>query len=292
MDDYKRLKKIYDEIDALIAQNVTSTSLEFQAWRSRANRLLISHFGEKSSEATGFLRLPFAPSVYSVSTPKQEIIEACRRGLESCRQIFQRYLEQMEPPQANPILPQGPALTPAESASSQQNLDRAPYLLLSHHPADKSYGDALEKLFSQLGVEDHQLIYTSHPSHELPGQLDIYQFLKEHFFDDVFLVVLWSESYLSSPGCLNEMGAAWVTQKDYTNLYVPDFDFGSPLYHECAVDTRKMGAVLNGNDNCRASILQLCHTLLALFHIEMREEILADLVEQFLRDISKNSRYF
>ena len=59
---------------------------------------------------------------------------------------------------------------------------------------------------------------------------------------------------MESPACLNEMGAAWVTQTDYTNIYVPSFSFGNPKYHECAVDTKKMGAVLNGDEHCKASM--------------------------------------
>jgi hypothetical protein len=35
------------------------------------------------------------------------------------------------------------------------------------------------------------------------------------------------------------MGAVWVVQADYTNIYLPDFSFLNPMYREYAVDTQK-----------------------------------------------------
>lgn len=81
------------------------------------------------------------------------------------------------------------------------------------------------------------------------------------------MIILWSSSYLESPACLNEMGAAWVVQNDYTNIYVPDFSFENPKYHECAIDTRKMGAILDGTSHCRANMLELKGKIESTFNL-------------------------
>lgn len=67
----------------------------------------------------------------------------------------------------------------------------------------------------------------------------------------IFLSSRKSDQYMDSPACINEMGATWGVYRDYTNIYVTHFSFGNPKYHECAVDTRKMGAVLSGDKQCK-----------------------------------------
>lgn len=161
-----------------------------------------------------------------------------------------------------------------------------PVIFLSHKSDNKKYADALEKLLMGLGVKRDQLIYTSHPLHKVPLGRNIYDFLRENINGNVFVVILWSNEYLLSPACLNEMGAAWVTQSDYTNIYTPDFEFGNPKYHECAVDTRKMGAVLNGNDHCKASMIEFKNKVLDIFSLKIDEQTWTFILDQFLKDIT------
>ena len=94
-------------------------------------------------------------------------------------------------------------------------------IFISHKSDDKKYGDALRNFIIGLGVKEKQLVYTSHPLHKIPLDESIYEYLRSHFNSTLFMIILWSDKYLESPACLNEMGAAWVTQTDYTNIYVP-----------------------------------------------------------------------
>lgn len=162
---------------------------------------------------------------------------------------------------------------------------KCPKIFLSHRSSDKKYGDALEKIIMGLGVKEEQLIYTSHPLHKIPLNENIYDYLRKNINQNVFVIILWSNEYLESPACLNEMGAAWVTQSDYINIYTPDFAFGSPKYRECAVDTRKMGAVLNGDANCKASIIEFRDKILELFGMDIDEQKWTYLLDQFISDI-------
>ncbi len=158
-------------------------------------------------------------------------------------------------------------------------------IFLSHRSSDKKYADALERLIVGLGVNNNQLIYTSHPLHKIPLGQKIYDYLRENINDQVFMIILWSNEYLDSPACLSEMGAAWVTQTDYLGIYTPDFSFGNPKYHEVPIDTTQMGAVLNGDANCKASMIEFKNKIQDFFELEDDEQKTAYLIDEFLENI-------
>lgn len=177
---------------------------------------------------------------------------------------------------------------PTDNTQDQETGDKTMQeriIFLSHKSDDKKYGNALRDFIIGLGVKDEQLIYTSHPLNKIPMDENIYEYLRKHINSQVFMIILWSNKYLDSPACLNEMGAAWVTQADYTNIYVPDFSFGNPKYHECAVDTRKMGAVLNGDAHCKTSMIELKNKIVKMFGLTVAEEKTNYLLDQFIENI-------
>ena len=177
---------------------------------------------------------------------------------------------------------------PSNIATDIDTCETDTLIFISHKSDDTKYGDALERFITGLGVKDNQLIYTSHPLHKIPLDASIYDYLRSHFNSTIFMIILWSDKYLESPACLNEMGAAWVTQTDYTNIYVPSFSFGNPKYHECAVDTEKMGAVLNGDRHCKANMIELKNKIEALFKLKNDEARVTFLLDQFMEEIKEN----
>lgn len=160
-----------------------------------------------------------------------------------------------------------------------------PLIFLSHKSDDKKYGHALRDFIVGLGVDEKKIIYTSHPLHKIPLDVPIYDYLRENINSEMFMIILWSDAYLESPACLNEMGAAWVVQSDYTNMYVPNFSFGNPKYHECAVDTTKMGAVLNGDIHCRMAMIEFKNKIQRLFNLEIEDSKVEFLLEEFINAI-------
>jgi len=176
--------------------------------------------------------------------------------------------------------------TPEENKLAEKSGDiNNPIIFLSHSSSDKPYGNALEKFIIGLGVKNDQLIYTSHSLHKIPLDANIYDYLRKNINRNVFMIILWSDEYLESPACLNEMGAAWVTQSDYTNIFTPKFHFGNPKFHECAVDTRKMGAVLNGDSHCKTNMLELKDKILSMFNLEIDEKVATFLLDEFIKEI-------
>lgn len=175
----------------------------------------------------------------------------------------------------------------ADCNSNSESDNNEPLIFLSHKSDDKCYADALEKFIIGLGVKDNQLIYSSHPLHKIPLDENIYNYLRKNIKRNIFMIILWSNKYLESPACLNEMGAAWVVQCDYTNIYVPTFSFGNPKYHECAVDTRKMGAVLNGDANCKQNMLELKDKIESLFNQKNDQSKITYLLDNFMTEIKE-----
>ncbi len=373
MKKINKLESIIAEIDQLIQNNVTSSSPDFQAWRTKVERFLINEYGAESYEANEFKKMQYSLSVHALGTPQSDFIAACKRGLERAKAILSTYLDELKENEASEDginaysklkyevsgiravveeytdsgfvinffngLEQGinandkvkvkyylqelinwyeKSWTDICNNEYVNNLDEhernkqlireifegiddcdfgegdvnvfnqsaEPIILLSHRSTDKKYGDAIEKLLSSIGIKNNQLIYTSHPLHKIPLDKNIYEYLRESFGRKIFVIVLWSNEYLDSPACLNEMGAMWVTQSDYTNIYVPSFDFTSPKYYQCAVDKNKMGAVLDGSDNCKASIVELKNKLIEMFGLSIDENQWIYSLDQFIEDIS------
>lgn len=191
------------------------------------------------------------------------------------KKLLEEICQELESFDFNNVLPQNKV----EAEKSE------PLIFLSHRSTDKKYGDALEKLLMGIGVKKEQLIYSSHPLHKIPLDKDIYEYLRLAFGRKIFVIILWSNEYLESPTCLNEMGAAWVTQSDYTNIYVPSFDFTNPKYYQCAVDKNRMGAILDGSDNCKTSIIELKNKVAEMFSLNIDEREWMYLLDKFMEEI-------
>lgn len=202
-------------------------------------------------------------------------------NLESHRKNMRLIKEILSGLKKDECVPTTPAIIDAKKADT--------VIFISHKSDDKKYGDALRNFIIGLGVKEKQLVYTSHPLHKIPLDESIYKYLRSHLNSTLFMIILWSDKYLESPACLNEMGAAWVMQTDYTNIYVPSFSFGNPKYRECAVDTMKMGAVLNGDEHCKASMIELKNKIEELFNLKNDESKVTFLLDKFIDEIKEDN---
>lgn len=161
----------------------------------------------------------------------------------------------------------------------------SPIIFISHSSSDKKYGDALRNFIIGLGIKKDQLVYSSHPLHKIPLGQNIYDYLRSRINNTTFMIFLLSKSYLDSTVSLNEMGAAWVTQSDYLNFYVPNFDFGDNKYLKCAIDKNKMGIKLDISDDLRISMIEFKDKLVELFKIHPDETTVSNLIENFIKEI-------
>lgn len=167
----------------------------------------------------------------------------------------------------------------------QKETDMYNKIFLSHCSSDVKYGNALRDLLMGLGINKQQLIYTSHPLHKIPTGNNIFDYLKDNINKNIFIIFLWSNEYLKSAACLNEMGAAWICESNYVNVYTPDFDFNNPQYNNCAVDTRKMGIVLNSNEQCKIGIIELKNEIVRGLGLSIDEQEWIFNLDKFMKDI-------
>lgn len=96
MNKIDKLKTIIGEIDQLILKSVTSSSPNFLAWKSKAERFLINEYGAESYEIEEFKKLNYNLSVFTLNTPKSDYIDACMNGLKCAKAILSTYLEELE----------------------------------------------------------------------------------------------------------------------------------------------------------------------------------------------------
>lgn len=99
MNDYEKLKEIIDEIDTLIAHNVTKFAPAFTAWHMKAERFLTKMYGTDSLELSSFQKTRFSPAVY---TGNSELVVECRRDLTAAKLVFTEYLKELDEISAPP----------------------------------------------------------------------------------------------------------------------------------------------------------------------------------------------
>lgn len=96
MSDLEKLEVLTTEIDNLIEKRVTRENSEFVEWHTKTKRLLARLFGDNSDEYNEFKKTIFTLGVYSLGTPVERFISACKRDLEKTRSVFKGYIEDLK----------------------------------------------------------------------------------------------------------------------------------------------------------------------------------------------------
>lgn len=156
-------------------------------------------------------------------------------------------------------------------------------IFISHASADKKYGEVLVKLLRGLGLKRDQIIFTSDDDYGIPIDRNIFDYLKDQINDEVYMIYLLSDKYYERVACLNEMGAAWIVQNDYTVVGIPDFDFNNPKFSEGAIDPRRIGFTL---DN-KKRIVEFKNKILDRFELSIDESDWNNLLDNYLENIKK-----
>ncbi|MDF2883074.1 MAG: hypothetical protein K0R54_3631 [Clostridiaceae bacterium] len=154
-------------------------------------------------------------------------------------------------------------------------------IFISHSSVDRKYGEALVKLLRGLGFQRQQIIFTSNDDYGIPIDTNIFDYLKSQINDGVYMIYLLSDNYYKSVACLNEMGAAWIVQNEYTVIGVPDFNFNNPKFSEGAIDPRRIGF----NIDNRKRIVEFKNKLLDRFELSIDEVDWNNLLDEYLNTI-------
>lgn len=99
-------------------------------------------------------------------------------------------------------------------------------LFISHSSQDLEFVQPLVELFEHIGLSPKNMFCSSVTGYNVRLDSNIYDFLIEQFQNyNLRVIFVLSGNYYNSPVCLNEMGAAWVLQKKYTSILIPQFDY-------------------------------------------------------------------
>ena len=99
-------------------------------------------------------------------------------------------------------------------------------IFISYKDENKEYGKFVMRIFELLGLDKAEnFIFTGDPDTNVPHGLNIYDYLKDCFRDDIYVIFLFSRDFYDSNVCISETGAAWATNKNHTNIVI-DVGFG------------------------------------------------------------------
>lgn len=115
-------------------------------------------------------------------------------------------------------------MLPGIEDEDMMNTEIPAKVFISHKSEDASAAEAVVDFLEDLHVPSDAIVCTSVPNHLIPNGEKIYDWLRSQFIDYALHVIfLLSKSYYMSPDCLNEMGAAWVTQTCSDAILLPGF---------------------------------------------------------------------
>ncbi len=98
-------------------------------------------------------------------------------------------------------------------------------ILISHDNENKEYGFFILKIFELLGLDiENRIVFTSFVPTGVPQGVNIYDYLKDCFRDDLYVIFIFSRKFYDSNVCIAETGAAWATNQYYSNIVI-DIDY-------------------------------------------------------------------
>lgn len=142
--------------------------------------------------------------------------------------------------------------------------DDKPYkVFISHSGEDIVFVNELVKLLEFLGVDTPQkLLCSSIKGYQIPTSEDFAEYILKQFYDyNLFVIIVHSHNYYSSPYSLNEMGAAWVLKKVCFSFLVKGFEYNDM---EGVINQRAISVKVDVDD-AGARLNELKNKLVSLF---------------------------
>ncbi|PEY63935.1 TIR domain-containing protein [Bacillus thuringiensis] len=157
-------------------------------------------------------------------------------------------------------------------------------IFISHSSMDLEYVKAITDLLNSIGIKkDSKSIFCSSlPGYGIPYGEDIYDFLKEELNqNNIMVLFILSDNYYDSAPCLNEMGATWITSKEYNSILTPNFSYTEV---KGAINPTKISFKMDEKDGLN----KFRRKIIDLFNLEVIEhEIWEDDRKKFIEKINE-----
>ena len=107
-------------------------------------------------------------------------------------------------------------------------MEKTPKIFISHSSKDRQYAELMIDLLRGMGQCDwnNSVFCSSIAGYDIPLRNRIYDYIKKEFDTyELYVLFLLSGNFYNSYACLNEMGAAWITDQRYCMILLPGFSF-------------------------------------------------------------------
>lgn len=159
-----------------------------------------------------------------------------------------------------------------ESHTEVGQRNKRPMLFISHSHEDSCFVDALVELLRSIGFNGTNMFCSSVEGYGVTEGEDIYDTLKSMFRQyDIYVVFVLSEHYYASAACLNEMGAAWVLQSNYSAILIPGF---KPCDIHGAINPNKKAIVIDDTRHVRSALNDFRKRVMDIFGLEDQDDII------------------
>ena len=129
----------------------------------------------------------------------------------------------------------------------KNNYSRPPKVFISHKSEDEAFVNALVNLLRlYIGSEPDKIFCSSVPNYKIGIGKEIYPEIKSQFEgNDVFMIIIHSPRYYQSSICLNEMGTAWIQNKECYSFLTTDCGYDDL---KGVIDNRFISIKVNAKD--------------------------------------------
>lgn len=132
---------------------------------------------------------------------------------------------------------------------------KRPKIFISHCEKDIAVVESFVDLLSHVGLTSDTLFCSSIPGYNIKqGSGDIYEYLRNEFSNNLFVIFMLSENYYNSAACLNEMGATWILKQKYQSILLPRFNFSQI---QGAINPRDISFKLDDKKNRNTALGEL-----------------------------------
>ncbi|MFE6161144.1 toll/interleukin-1 receptor domain-containing protein [Streptomyces sp. NPDC056486] len=104
---------------------------------------------------------------------------------------------------------------------SSNEMNSGKSIFISHASADRDLASALKDHLILGGVPNGKIFFSSENSTGIPAGQNVHHHLQQTLANSAVVIELISETFLTRPYCLMELGAAWVLNKPTYPLVVP-----------------------------------------------------------------------
>lgn len=223
---------------------------DFTLWERRVLEILKCYLGENSS---------VVEEEFTTSEPrywmnfKSSGIACLNNNLTTLQSCLQR-IDYLEPKTK---------VSMDEDKRLRLQKDKPYKVFISHSGDDIAFVNELVKLLEFLGVDTpDKLLCSSIKGYQIPTSEDFAEYILKQFYDyNLFVIIVHSHNYYSSPYSLNEMGAAWVLKTDFYSFLVKGFEYNDM---EGVINQQTISVKVDADD-AGARLNELKNKLVPLF---------------------------